>query len=129
MAMADVITIDGLTTVDRYDLEDSLGSNDLTFVERPLRPGDFGELGTLIATIIVSKLALAALAICLARRTVSETLKLQVKITRGNSVEERTLEVAFKSAEPRAEQIAATLARVFNLNERDVADIVKEREA
>ena len=126
--MSQMLTITGLTTPDRFELEDRLGPEGVSFEECDVRPGEFGELGTLIATIVVSKTALVALALFLGRGKKSGSFKETVKVTHANgSVEERTIEVVGSSVEPLQEGILKTLAGWLRLDVEELVAMIRER--
>jgi hypothetical protein len=127
----DKLTIDGLTTLDRYELEDLLGREVVSFDEHSVSHDNLGELGTIIAVVLASKVTLAAFAVWSSRRYGKKkkgfVFRQQFKITRKNgTMEERLVEFEADSETSLQEGLATRLADIFNLDPAEILAVVRE---
>jgi hypothetical protein len=125
MIMQESLTISRLTSVDRFELEDSIDSEELTFQEEEVQPDTFGELGTIVATILVTKITLAALVVLYAQKHKPKDTKNkskfvfreEVKITRiDGTVEEKRIEFEADSESSLKEGLAAHFGNIFEID-------------
>jgi Asp-tRNA(Asn)/Glu-tRNA(Gln) amidotransferase B subunit len=128
--MRESIVIPGLTTVDRRELEGALSESEVDFDENEVRPGDFGELATLIATVLVTKVTLAALAIWASGKNPARKVADQKRyvfrqkvtaITKAGTTE-TVIEFEAESKEALQEGLAKQLAGLFQLDVAAVLD-------
>jgi hypothetical protein len=133
--MADKLIIEGLTRADRNELRTDLGADQVSFDEPELRPGAHGQLGAIIGTIVVTRLALAALAVWWSkqnRRLEAKSLKAwslkkSVKIKHPDGTEEEhTIEVAAESEDTFKQGIAQKLADLFKFDFKELIGLMKE---
>jgi hypothetical protein len=133
--MPQSIVIPGLTTVDRRELEDALSETEVSFDESEVRSGDFGELATIIATVIVTRITLAILAIWVSKKVPAREVagrkryffRQKITANTADGTKETVIEVEGESKEALQEGVAKQLAGLFQLDVAAVLDAVKSR--
>jgi len=135
--MSESLTFGGLTRIDCKELEELMDSKDLTFDKRAVRPGEFGELGTIVATVFATKLAIAALAAWASRRQKPidvagkkrYVFRQSVKMTKKDgTMVEKELYFEADSESSLKEGVATQLANAFDLDVAEVLKLAKGKE-
>jgi hypothetical protein len=136
-AVPETIVLPGLTTVDQCELKDALGEKNVSFDENAVRQGDFGELATIIATVLVTKVTLAALVAIWAgrnppRKVASQkrfAFRQKITATTKTGTKETVIEFEAESEEALQEGLSRQLAELFQLDVVGILDALKNRKA
>jgi hypothetical protein len=136
--MPETIVLPGLTMVDQRELEDALGEKDVSFDENAVRKDDFGELvTTIIATVLVTKVTLAALAMWASKRNRAMVVagqkrfafRQKIAATTKTGTKETVIEFEADSMEALQQGLSKQLAELFQLDVVGVLDALKNLKA
>jgi hypothetical protein len=110
------IILEGLSELDRQELERKIPPHNLSFIKPTVPEGTHGELVTVVAVVVISVSAISGLTAWLLTGKSRKKVKIAMRARKPNgSEQEVTIEIDQNSTIPPNEQMLNALAGVFNV--------------
>lgn len=112
-----IIRINGLSKLDRLELDQMIGSDNVTFEEDTLQSRKYGEPAMITAVITIAIPSIAALAVWALKHRSSESFEETIEIIRPNGEKEiKHIKRSVASSAPPSADMLQQLASIFRVD-------------